>query len=312
MQLLMTSLGQMTVLFLLILIGFLLAKLKAIPENTSMALSKLENNLFVPALVLGTFVSNFTVEKLGTAWRLFLTSFVICFIMMFLAILVAKCCSKDQYIRNIYAYGLAFSNFGFMGNAVVSAVFPDMFVDYLIFTMPLWTMVYMWGVPCLLIPHDDEKQSIVGRLKAFANPMFAALILGMIIGLAGITLPKPIMSVMTSAGNCMSPIAMLLTGITVANMDFKKVLSMKSIYAVTFVRLIIFPLIFIGVFKFVPMSQTIMVCTICSLAMPLGLSTIVVPGGYGKDTSVAAGMAIVSHALSAITIPIIFYIMTQL
>ena len=312
MQLLMTSLGQMTVLFLLILIGFLLAKLKAIPENTSMALSKLENNLFVPALVLGTFVSNFTVEKLGTAWRLFLTSFVICFIMMFLAILVAKCCSKDQYIRNIYAYGLAFSNFGFMGNAVVSAVFPDMFVDYLIFTMPLWTMVYMWGVPCLLIPHDDEKQSIVGRLKAFANPMFAALILGMIIGLAGITLPKPIMSVITSAGNCMSPIAMLLTGITVANMDFKKVLSMKSIYAVTFVRLIIFPLIFIGVFKFVPMSQTIMVCTICSLAMPLGLSTIVVPGGYGKDTSVAAGMAIVSHALSAITIPIIFYIMTQL
>ena len=312
MQLLMTSLGQMTVLFLLILIGFLLAKVKAIPENSSMVLSKLENNLFVPALVLGTFVSNFTVEKLGTAWRLFLTSFVICFIMMFLAVLVAKCCSKDQYIRNICAYGLAFSNFGFMGNAVVSAVLPDMFVDYLIFTMPLWTMVYMWGVPCLLIPNDGEKQSIIGRLKAFANPMFAALILGMIIGLAGITLPKPIMSVITSAGNCMSPIAMLLTGITVANMDYKKVLSMKNIYAVTFVRLIIFPLLFIGVFKFVPMSQTIMVCTICSLAMPLGLSTIVVPGGYGKDTSVAAGMAIVSHALSAITIPVIFYFMTHL
>ena len=84
---------------------------------------------------------------------------------------------------------------------------------------------------------------------------------------------------------------------------------MKSIYAVSFVRLIILPLILIGVFKLIPMSQTIMVCTICSLAMPLGLSTIVVPGGYGRDTSVAAGMAIVSHLLSAITIPIIFYIM---
>lgn len=309
MEILTTTLGQMTVLFLLILIGYILAKIKAVPENASIVLSKLENNLFVPALVLGTFISNFTVEKLGTAWKLFLTSFVICFVMMFLAVLVAKCCSKDEYIRKICAYGLAFSNFGFMGNAVVSTVFPDMFVDYLIFTMPLWTMVYMWGVPCLLIPNDGEKQSIVGRLKAFANPMFAALILGMLIGLAGITLPKPIMSVITSAGNCMSPIAMLLTGITVANMDYKKVLSMKSIYAVTFVRLIVFPLIFIGVFKFVPMTQTIMVCTICSLAMPLGLSTIVVPGGYGKDTSVAAGMAIVSHALSAITIPLIFYIM---
>jgi predicted permease len=309
MEILTTTLGQMTVLFLLILIGYLLAKLKAVPENTSTVLSKLENNLLVPALVLGTFISNFTTEKLGSAWKLFLFSFVTGIIMILLAILVGKCCSKDQYIRNIYTYGLAFSNFGFMGNAVVSVVFPEMFVDYLIFTMALWMMVYMWGVPCLLIPSEGEKQTIKSRLKSFANPMFAALIIGAIIGLGGITLPTPIMTVITTAGNCMSPIAMLLTGITVANMDVKKVLSMKSIYVVSLVRLIVFPLIFIGVFKFMPMTQTIMVCTICSLAMPLGLSTIVVPGGYGRDTSVAAGMAIVSHLLSAITIPIIFYIM---
>lgn len=312
MQILTTTLGQMAVLFLLILLGYLLVKLKAVPDNTAIVLSKLENNLFVPALVLGTFVNNFTVEKLGTAWKLFFISFVICFIMMALAILVSKCCSKDTYIRNVYTYGLAFSNFGFMGNAVVSVVFPDIFVDYLIFTMPLWTMIYMWGVPCLLIPSEGEKQTIRSRLKSFANPMFAAMIIGIAIGLSGIVLPTPIMTVVTTAGNCMSPIAMLLTGITVANMDLRKVLSLKSIYVVSFVRLILFPLIFIGVFMLVPMSQTIIVCTICSLAMPLGLSTIVVPAGYGKDTSVAAGMTIVSHLLSAITIPIIFYVMMNL
>ena len=309
MEILTTTLGQMIVLFLLIFIGYLLAKLKAVPDNTSTVLSKLENNLFVPALVLGTFINNFTTEKLGSAWNLFLTSFVICLIMIALALLVAKCCSKDQYIRNIYTYGLAFSNFGFMGNAVVSVVFPELFVDYLIFTMPLWTMIYLWGVPCLLIPSENEKQTIKSRLKAFANPMFVALIVGAIIGLSGIMLPTQIVTVITTTGSCMSPIAMLLTGITVANMNFKKVLSMKSIYVVSFVRLIVFPLSFIGIFKLIPMSQTIMVCTICSLAMPLGLSTIVVPGGYGKDTSVAAGMTIVSHLLSAATIPIVFYIM---
>ena len=86
---------------------------------------------------------------------------------MALAIIVAKCCSKDEYIRNIYTYGLAFSNFGFMGNAVVSVVFPNMFVDYLIFTMPLWTMIYLWGVPCLLIPSQGEKQTIKSRLQCF-------------------------------------------------------------------------------------------------------------------------------------------------
>ena len=70
-----TTLSQMLVLFSLILIGFLLTKLKAIPEDSNVVLSKVENNLFVPALVMGTFINNFTYEKLKTAWKMFLISF---------------------------------------------------------------------------------------------------------------------------------------------------------------------------------------------------------------------------------------------
>ena len=309
MQVLQASIGQMLVLFSFILMGFVVAKRKAVPENAATVLSKLENNLFVPALVLGTFVGNFTVEKLSTAWKLFLISFAICFVMMLLAVIISKWCSKDAYIRKIYTYGLAFSNFGFMGNAVVKAVFPEMFLDYLIFTMPLWTMIYMWGVPCLLIPAEEGKQTLKSRLKSFANPMFGAMILGIVIGLLGIKLPAFMTTVIDVTGSCMSPVAMMLTGITIANMNVKKVLSIKSIYVVSLVRLIVFPLIFIGLFRIMPLAQNIMVCTVCALAMPLGLSTLVIPGGYGKDTSVAAGMAVVSHLLSAVTIPCVFYLL---
>ena len=309
MQVLEATIGQMLVLFSLILLGFVLKKAKAIPDNAAMVLSKLENNLFVPALVLGTFMENFRVEKLSSAWQLFLISFVICFVMMFLAVLVSKCCTKDLYIRKIYTYGLAFSNFGFMGNAVVNVVFPELFLDYLVFTMPLWTMIYLWGVPCLLIPAGEEKQTIKSRLKAFANPMFVAMILGMVLGLCNIPIPKFASEVVNITGDCMSPMAMLLTGVTIANMDMKKVLSIRSIYAVSLVRLIVFPMLFIGLFSLVTMPSNIVICTICALAMPLGLSTIVIPGGYGQDTSVAAGMTLVSHLLSAVTIPCIFYIL---
>ena len=61
----------------------------------------------------------------------------------------------------------------------------------------------------------------------------------------------------------------------------------------------------------VQLPQNIVVCAVCSLAMPLGLSPIIIPGGYGKDTSVAAGMTLVSHLLSAVTIPGIFYLLMQ-
>ena len=62
----------------------------------------------------------------------------------------------------------------------------------------------------------------------------------------------------------------------------------------------------------ITVSDTVVVCTIASLAMPLGLSTIVVPGGYGRDTSVAAGMAIVSHLLTGLTIPLVFALMMRI
>ena len=52
--------------------------------------------------------------------------------------------------------------------------------------------------------------------------------------------------------------------------------------------------------------DTFYICALCSLAMPLGLNTIVIPSAYGKDTTVASGMALVSHLLGCITIPVIF------
>lgn len=311
MEVLQATSGQMVVLFSLIAMGFIIAKLKVLPDNADTVLSKLENSLFVPALVLGTFMTNFTVEKLHMAGKLFGISFLICFVMMALAVLVARCCSKDSYIRKIYSYGLAFSNFGFMGNAVVCAVFPELFLEYLIYTMPLWTMIYLWGVPCLLIPSGEGEKTLRGRLKAFANPMFIAMLLGMVIGLSGLHLPGFLTQTVDVTGSCMSPVAMLLTGITVAKMDMKKILSIKSIYVVSLIRLVIFPLLFIGLFSLIRVSSNIVVCTVCALAMPLGLNTIVVPRGYGKDTSVAAGMSLVSHLLAAVTIPIIFCLMMK-
>lgn len=321
MEILTTTLGQMFVLFSLIFIGFFLAKIKVMPDNASLVLSRLENNLLLPALVLSTFINNFTVKKIGEYWRLLLISSVVGIVMVFAAILVAKCCSKDKFVRNIYTYGLSFSNFGFMGNAVVLAVFGDeILTSYLIFTLPLWTLIYLWAVPTLLIPVEGEKQTLATRLKSFANPMFGAMVLGMIIGLLGLNVPGPFSALLKSAGDCMSPIAMLLTGITVAHMDFKKVMTMKSIYVVSIVRLIVFPLIFIGLIYVTPlemiipadMIKTTIVCIIVSLAMPLGLSPIIIPSAYGKDTSVAAGATIASHVLSCVTIPIMFYLMNLL
>lgn len=312
MSVFMATLSQMTFLFLLIAIGFLLTRLNILDKAAATTLSKLENNIFIPALVLNTFMQNFSIEKLNVAKTVFLVSFVIVLIVMPLAVGISKLCTKDKYIQKIYTYGLAFSNFGFMGNAVVNAVFPDIFVEYLVFTLPLWTMIYLWGAPVLLLSEDSQKQGVKERAKAFVNPMFICMIVGMVFGLTNISLPGWFASCVSSCADCMSPIAMLLTGITVATIDLRKIFTNTNIYVVSVIRLILIPITMLVVLRLIGVSDTVMICAVCSVAMPLGLNTIVIPSAYGKDTTVAAGMAVLSHILSCITIPLVFAMMMQI
>ena len=305
------TLSQTAFLLLFIVLGYGLAKWKCVPDNAPTVLSKLENTVFIPALVLGTFMSNFTAEKLTETSELLLSSLVLALIAIAISLLLVRICSKDKYEQSIFAYGLCFSNFGFVGNAVVGALFPEVFMEYLVFTLPMWTLIYLWGVPVLLMG-GTEKSGFVGRLKNFANPMFACTILGMVIGLVGIPVPQFIHSAATAAGNCMSPVAMLLTGMTIAKFDLRQVLGIKRVYVVTALRLLVYPLAFIAVAAVVPLPRTFTICAVSALAMPLGMNTIIVPGAMGKDTRVASGMALVSHILCCLTIPLIFMIFDRM
>ncbi len=303
-----TTLNQISFLFGFIVIGYMLVKLKVLPQNAATVLSKLENAVFIPALVMGTFIENFTIERIGATWKLLSVSFIIACIAIPFAILISKLITKDKYIQKIYTYGLSFSNFGFMGNAVVSSLFPNVFFEYLIFTLPLWMLIYLWGVPRLLIADSGKKYTFTESLKSFVNPMFIAMLIGMVIGLLNICLPKWTMSLIKVSGDCMSPIAMILTGVVVSSISLKKTFSDVRIFVVSIIRLIIIPVLFIVVASFFKIPETTYICAVCSLAMPLGLNTIVIPSALGKDTTVAAGMTVISHLISCVTIPLIFSI----
>lgn len=306
------TLNQTAFLLLFVIMGYILSYGKFVPANTHGILSKLENYIFIPALVLGTFINNFSIEKISTAGEVFLGSFLLEIIVIPISLLLVKIFSKDKYEQQIVLYGLCFANFAYMGNAVVSALFPEIFMEYLIFILPLWIFIYLWAVPTLLMGEDTEKQSLGKRMKSIVNPMFICMMIGMVIGLVQIPVPGFVASAITTAGNCMSPIAMLITGMTIAQSKVGDILKIKSVYISTFLRLLVFPLCFLAVLSIIPIPETLAICALCSLAMPLGLNTIIIPSAYGKDTSLAAGMALVSHVLSCLTIPVIFMLFEKI
>lgn len=315
-----TTLNQMLVLVTFIAIGFILQKCKIVPDNASTVVSKLENNLFIPALVLNALMyTKGIIDNFGIV----LFGLIVVAVTMAIGFFIVIMLTKDKYMQTIYGYGIYFSNFSFMGNAVVSALFPEHFSNYMLFTIPAQILVFGWAVPFLLTPKKELTESEMEEtsffkkyIKPFLNPAIICVVLGLVFALTGFgDVLKEKVSFLTRVidglSSCMSPLAMILTGMIIAKYQFKDTFKKPAVYILTALRLVIFPLVFGLLVKFVIMpiitiDYSWLLCMTCYLAMPLGLSSVIIPTAYGKDTSVAAGLALFSHVLSVITIPLIF------
>ena len=307
MQHFLTTTNQMLVLFVFMLLGYFLNKSKILPKNTSVSFSKLETNVLVPCLVFKTFYNYCTVENISDKWSLIVYGSAIMIVSIFLGILLAKLFARDNYLQNIYTYSFAVANFSFMGNAVVLGIFGEnVLFDYMIFTLPLCLYVYSFGTASLISKKESEDRKL--SFKVFLNPICISMLLGTIFGLLKLYVPPFLLTAISSASACMSPLAMILTGFIVADFSLKKLASIKKVYVASVLRLIILPLMFVLVLKLTRANDDIIMLTLCATAMPLGLNTVVFPAAYGGDTSPGASMALISHLMSIITIPIMFSI----
>lgn len=305
MQVFSATLNQMFVLFTFMALGYFLNFKGILPLNTSLAVSRLETNVLVPCLVFNTFYKYCTVKNMSEKWLYIVYGLAIMIVSIIIGILLSKLFAKDNYLQKIYTYSFAVANFSFMGNAVVLGIFgEDVLFDYMIFTLPLCLYVYSFGTASLIPKKDNKKFSF----KVFLNPICISMLLGAIAGLTGIGIPKFLVTAIAQAGACMSPLAMVLTGFIVANYSFKTLTRTKRIYLASILRLIVLPFIFVMVLKWLKTDSTIIMLTLCATAMPLGLNTVVFPAAYGGDTTPGASMALISHIMSIITIPIMFTI----
>lgn len=303
------TMSQMLVLFIFMAVGFFFNKKNLLPKDDSTVLSKLETYIFVPCLVFNTFYKYCTVENFTAKWNYLVYGAIIMAVSLPIGIVLARVFAKENYLRKIYTYSFAVSNFSFMGNAVVLGVFGEKILfDFMIFTLPLMVYVYSYGTASLIPTEDGKKFS----LKMFVNPILISMVLGAVCGLTSVPLPDFVTKCVSSAGSSMSPLAMLLTGFVIGDFSLKKLVSDKKIYIASILRLIVIPLAFVLVLKALNTDPAIVRVALCATAMPLGLNTVVFPAAYGGDTTPGASMALISHVMSVITIPVMFALLTTI
>lgn len=302
------TLTPMLMMLVCILIGYILNKKKLCPENTAIVLSKLETYVLAPALTLNTFSRYCTVQSLSQQYRMLLYCLLAISIAVALGYLLSPLFEKKGYSRAIYRYSITFANFGFLGNAIVPAIFgEESLYNYMLFTLPGTLAVYTLGISSL-IPKSSEHAN---PLKNLLNPSVFAVIIGAALGLTGTTeyLPRFVSITLSGLGGCMGPIAMVLTGFIIANYPMKQLWSIKKIYILSALRLFVLPAFFVLLLKWLGADNTTLIMCLFCFGTPLGLNTIIFPAAYGGDTSAGAAMAMVSHTFSIITIPVMYILL---
>ncbi len=316
MEMFFLSLQQLLMMATLIIVGYILRVKNIVPENSGSVISKLETFVFVPALSFVTMLDKCTVENFVKNSSLMIYGLIFIVAAVALAYPVSRLFVRNadgnkelEYQRNIYKYALTFGNFGFMGNFIVLGIWgSEMFYKYHMLTFFVSVVCYSWGF-YVLIPkgHANLRQNLK---KGLLGPPMVATVVGIICGLLNLKqyFPEFAISALDNASKCMGPAAMLLAGIVIGGYDVKKLLSDKKVYAITFLRLIVIPALFMIILKLVGTSTEVMTLLLICFATPLGLNTIVYPAAFGGDTKTGAAMAVISHTLSVITIPVMYYL----
>jgi len=306
-QTFIATLDPLLMLFLCLLLGFILKKYNILPENAGTVLSRLETYLLVPAVSFATFTQYCTPASLSENAPIVLYACLA----ITLAVIIAICLSyafrvKDDYKRNIYRYALTFGNYGFVGNAIVPMILggDEFLYKYLLFTLPLSFVTYLWGIT-ILTPKEHRRGSI---FKQILNVPLVTLFIGAILGLTGIGQKLPAFAVNTvdSLKNCMGPIAMILCGFVIASYPFKSLLSNVRVYIATLLRLFILPAVIMLVLYAFGARENVLVYALFAFATPLGMNTVVYPAAFGGDPKTGAGMALISHTLCVVSIPIMY------
>ena len=303
---------QIDVLFSFIFIGFILYRFRILPKEAAQVFSRLENRILMPAVVIKTFWNNCTVENISEKWIFIVYSTAILIFCVIAGFIISNFLGKTPFLKKVYRYSLAVSNFGFVGTAMVSGIYGGDSIevfDYLIFTLPLNLFTYSIGIAWLMPDNQNKSENKNSfSLKNFVNPIFISLFIGGGLGLLNVPQVDIIKRVVSDTASCMAPIAMILTGFVIGSYKLKSLFLQWRTYIIALLRLVVFPSVSVLALNFLNTPKEIVVATLCANAMPLGLNTVIIPSAYGESPEAGASMALVSQLCAVVTIPVLFFL----
>lgn len=295
-------LNQTLIMLILIIVGIICKKTKIITDDGNKELSKLVLTVVNPIVILMAYQTDYKpqlVKNLLIAFGLSILSYIILIVAAYLLIP-----QKDGRETQIERFSAIYSNCGFMGIPLVNALFGSEGIFYLTAFLTVFNLV-VWTHGIILISGERNLKNIV---KVFYSPVIISIVLGIIMFFAQIRLPDIITDSLNFISNLNTPLAMIVSGVTIADTKILKLLKKPGIYYVSFLKLILLPLILIAAFSLFNVNEQVRITVLVAASAPAAAMCTLQCIRYEKNSLYASEIFAASTILSVVTLPIIVHI----
>lgn len=297
---------QVIILYILVAVGFIADRLKIFTEETA----KLSNNLLfyfvTPAVIITSFLSmEFTMEKA--------TAFGIAFLgavgtMVIGALLSAPLFKNKGEDRPIYQFAAIYGNMGYMALPLADAVLGSEGVFYCSAGVVAFNVIcFTHGIWLMSKPVDGKKAKFDLKM-VFKTPGVISVLIGLPLFILDIKVPHIISAPLNYIAGMNTPLAMIFFGTYISNTDIKKMFLDKGIYLVSLIKLVIMPLIMLGIYKLIGMSGTLLTACMISASSPSANNTVMFSAKYDHNTQTASKIVALVSFMSILTIPVMIVI----
>ena len=309
--------SQIFILAVVVLIGAVAAKFKVFTSDSKDVLSKVIFNISLPLMLFTNFFRLEATPRLITNSMLILaiSGFMI-FFLLFIGWISTRVFRLQGAEAAVFKVHSMFGNTIFLGFPLITALYG---VEGLLYAsmFQLVSTIIMWTAGVVILSHGNGtpwKKSLIKVL----NPNTIATVAGLIFFILSVRLPEIVLKPMTELGSANTWLSMLYIGAMLAFSNVGSLLKKKSLYLVSFNRLILGPALLISIFYFIGAvtglvpEKLVTSVIILEASMPCMATVVIMAKEFGSDDRIAVGNVFVSTIISILTLPLVVMVLERL
>ena len=298
-------LGKLFALLLVMLAGAGLSRFGLVDGALRRGMNRLLFYFVIPVMVFTSMRGSISRELLATSYWPIIFGIGLCLLNMIVALSLSAMLKIPLEKRRLFAFLNMFGNNIYLGIPIALALFgPEGVAIVLLYSLGSDLILWSLGVYIL----SPERKLSLRTIKEIFTPTLMGLILGSVWGLFAIGLPTALADAAQSVGTIASPLALLLTGAALAEIDFGKSVFAREIPALVVGKLIISPLLALMAVRILGLPLVMSTTIVIVAGMPTFVRSIVLTDQLGWDGQQTAMGVLVTTLVSFITVPLILHL----